>query len=93
MYINGINWDAITELIKPWHPSVGDEFTITFCKEQVIKMERTPRDWMYIHEYLGITEDECDNRIEAWHEATGWDIALELHEYLGIPWEDFKHLR
>lgn len=34
-----------------------------------------------------LSEEELDERIDAWHNGDGDD--LELHEYLGVSWQDY----
>ncbi len=42
---------------------------------------------------MTLTEEELHNRIATWHEAPSDSYAaqMELHEYLGWSWEQYKH--
>lgn len=36
----------------------------------------------------GVSEAEVENAIDAWHDGAG--PGLELHEYLGWTWDEYK---
>lgn len=55
--------------------------------EEDWRERRTLIDWRD-----GLTSDELDSRIEAWHNAPSDShlASMPLHEYLGWSWEQYK---
>lgn len=86
-----VTYRMLLDAAKQYEIKAGDELFFHFHKDELVRIEHKPREWMYIHEYLNITSEECDNLIDQWNDSA--DDELSLYEFLRIPWEDFQNLR
>lgn len=74
-----------------WRDILNSDVATAFAQDnEVILLHYLKAVSNTLNQWLHILEDKIDLAVEEWHTASEINSKKELHEHLGLTWEEYK---